>query len=52
MRTEWVSKRAGDRTQTQMHYARKGIVTEEMAYVAAREKVDPALVRARSRAAA
>jgi phosphomethylpyrimidine synthase len=28
-----------------MHYARQGIVTEEMAYVAAREKTEPALVR-------
>jgi len=28
-----------------MHYARQGIVTEEMAYVAAREKVEPVLVR-------
>ena len=45
MRSEWVSRRAGDRTKTQMHYARQGLVTEEMAYVAAREKVEPALVR-------
>jgi phosphomethylpyrimidine synthase len=28
-----------------MHYARQGIVTEEMAYVGAREKVEPELVR-------
>jgi phosphomethylpyrimidine synthase len=45
MRSEWVSRRAGDRTKTQMHYARQGIVTEEMAYVGAREKVEPELVR-------
>ena len=45
MRTEWVSRRAGDRTKTQMHYARQGITTEEMAYVAARERVEPTLVR-------
>jgi hypothetical protein len=45
MRTEWVSRRAGDRNKTQMHYARKGVVTEEMAYVAEREKVAPELVR-------
>jgi phosphomethylpyrimidine synthase len=31
---------------TQMHYARKGIVTEEMEFVALREGVDPELVRA------
>src|SRR5580693_2171615 len=45
MRTEWVARRLGDRTKTQMHYARKGVVTEEMAYVAAREKVEATLVR-------
>jgi phosphomethylpyrimidine synthase len=28
-----------------MHYARQGVVTEEMAYVAAREKVEPTIVR-------
>jgi len=31
---------------TQMHYARKGLVTEEMAFVAARERVTAELVRA------
>jgi phosphomethylpyrimidine synthase len=45
MRTEWVSRRAGDAIKTQMHYARQGLVTEEMAYVAARERVEPTLVR-------
>jgi len=45
MRTEWLSRRAGEGPKTQMHYARQGIVTEEMAYVAAREKVEPTLVR-------
>jgi phosphomethylpyrimidine synthase len=45
MRSEWLARRAGDRNKTQMHYARRGIVTEEMAYVAAREKVEPTLVR-------
>jgi phosphomethylpyrimidine synthase len=28
-----------------MHYARKGLVTEEMAYIAARERVEPTMVR-------
>jgi phosphomethylpyrimidine synthase len=28
-----------------MHYARKGLITEEMEYVARREKVSPALIR-------
>jgi phosphomethylpyrimidine synthase len=46
MRTEWVSKRAGDPIKTQMHYARRGVVTEEMRYVAERERVAAELVRA------
>ena len=33
------------RNLSQMHFARKGIVTEEMDYVARREKLDPELVR-------
>jgi len=45
MRTEWIEKRKTDTIRTQMHYARKGIVTEEMAYVARREKLAPELVR-------
>ena len=45
MRTEWVKKREGDTNRSQMHYARKGVLTEEMAYVAQREKVAPEIVR-------
>jgi len=45
MRTEWVAKRKPDAVRTQMHYARKGMVTEEMEYVARREKLAPELVR-------
>jgi phosphomethylpyrimidine synthase len=45
IRTSWVDKRRGQKNVTQMHFARKGIVTEEMAYVANREKVEPELVR-------
>src|SRR5437867_455312 len=44
MRSEWVRSRTGDNV-TQLHYARKGIVTEEMAHVAKREQLDSALVR-------
>jgi phosphomethylpyrimidine synthase len=44
-RSEWVDKRRGHENVSQMHYARKGLVTEEMQYVAAREKVDAELVR-------
>jgi phosphomethylpyrimidine synthase len=47
LREQWVRAREarGDKCFTQMHYARRGIVTEEMAFVAAREGVDPELVR-------
>ncbi|MBL8600738.1 MAG: phosphomethylpyrimidine synthase ThiC [Myxococcales bacterium] len=45
MRKEWVSRRAGDTVKTQMFYARKGIITDEMAFVAHREDVAPTLVR-------
>ena len=45
MRTEWVEKRKNDPVRTQMHYARKGIVTEEMEYVARRENLAPEMVR-------
>src|SRR5207247_7925457 len=44
MRTEWLRSRTGDNV-TQLHYARKGVVTEEMTYVARREGLDPGLVR-------
>src|SRR6187431_1815557 len=45
LRSEWVSKRAGSPNQSQMYFARKGVLTEEMAYVALREKLEPELVR-------
>ena len=45
MRSEWIRGRKNGSCVTQMHWARKGIVTEEMAYVAKREKVAPELVR-------
>ena len=47
-RREWVAAREqrGDTNFSQMHYARKGMVTEEMAYVAARENLDVEVVRA------
>jgi phosphomethylpyrimidine synthase len=45
MRTEWVKKRRGEECVTQMHYARQGRITEEMEYVARREKLDPERVR-------
>src|SRR6201987_4954290 len=50
MRDAWVEKReasmnGGVRNFSQMHYARKGVITEEMEYVARREKLEPELVR-------
>jgi phosphomethylpyrimidine synthase len=45
MRTGWVAKREQDKIRTQMHYARKGMVTEEMQYVAQRERIEPELIR-------
>ncbi|HQY62443.1 MAG: phosphomethylpyrimidine synthase ThiC [Myxococcales bacterium] len=46
MRATWVAPREGQPNVTQMHYARQGIVTEEMHFVATRERVLPELVRA------
>jgi len=45
MRTDWVAKRQDDKIRTQMHYARQGVTTEEMHYVAKREKLTPDTVR-------
>ena len=47
-RQAWQGERRAPRRGeniTQMHYARKGIITKEMAYVAVRESCDPELVR-------
>jgi phosphomethylpyrimidine synthase len=50
-RAEWITRRraaaaeTGDSNMSQMHFARKGLITEEMVYVAEREKLDPAHIR-------
>uniref|UniRef100_A0A7S1TE19 ThiC-associated domain-containing protein n=1 Tax=Compsopogon caeruleus TaxID=31354 RepID=A0A7S1TE19_9RHOD len=46
-RASWIRRREerGDRVFTQMHYARKGMITEEMLYCAVREGLDPEFVR-------
>src|ERR1700761_1750565 len=50
-RAEWIVKRkaeaarTGDTNMSQMHFARGGVVTEEMQYVATGEKIAPELVR-------
>ena len=47
LRSEWIARRErrGDECFTQMHYAKRGVITEEMAYVAAREGMDAEFVR-------
>ncbi len=45
MRSQWVSERKNDKVRTQMHYAKKGIITKEMEYVAKIEDILPELVR-------
>lgn len=45
MRTEWLKKRTDKPTRTQIHYARSGIVTEEMEFVAKKENLSPEFVR-------
>jgi phosphomethylpyrimidine synthase len=45
MRTEWISPRLNDSIRTQMHYARQGVITQEMEYVARRERVTGELIR-------
>ncbi|CAM9443397.1 unnamed protein product [Chrysoparadoxa australica] len=45
LREQWVAPRTSDERCTQMHYAKKGIITEEMAFCAAREGMDPEFVR-------
>ena len=52
MRTQWVEKRWSDSVRTQMHYARKAMVTEEMEYVANREQICPGWSATKSRAGA
>ena len=47
-RAEWLAKRKAENKDgnfSQMHYARQGLITDEMGYVAHREKVKPELVR-------
>jgi phosphomethylpyrimidine synthase len=47
LRQQWVDERIvkGGASRTQMHYAKKGEITKEMAFVAAREGMDPEFVR-------
>jgi phosphomethylpyrimidine synthase len=48
LRAGWIAKRKSENTDgnfSQMRYARRGLVTEEMQYIAQREKIAPELVR-------
>ena len=46
LRKEWIEAREGKHERyTQMHFARKGMITEEMLFCAEREGVDPEFVR-------
>src|SRR5437660_8972301 len=47
-RTEWLAKRKAGNTDgnfSQMHYARQGVITDEMQFIAHKEKLTPELVR-------
>jgi phosphomethylpyrimidine synthase len=47
-RAEWIARRKSENADgnfSQMHFARQGMVTEEMQYIALREKIAPELVR-------
>jgi phosphomethylpyrimidine synthase len=46
LRQSWIEAREGKHERyTQMHFAKKGLITEEMLFCAEREGVDPELVR-------
>ncbi|MGO9893782.1 MAG: phosphomethylpyrimidine synthase ThiC [Bryobacteraceae bacterium] len=45
MRSPWITPRLNDPIRTQMYYARQGVVTQEMEYIAKREHVTPELIR-------
>jgi phosphomethylpyrimidine synthase len=47
LRQEWIERRRpkSDGNFSQMHYARKGMITEEMLFVAEREQLAPEVVR-------
>ncbi len=46
MRSEWVAERSDDPVRTQMFYARRGVITQEMEFVARRERLEPETIRA------
>jgi phosphomethylpyrimidine synthase len=44
-RAPWVAKRAADSIPTQLFYARQGLITEEMRYIADKERIDAESIR-------
>jgi phosphomethylpyrimidine synthase len=45
MRSQWITPRLNDPIRTQMYYARQGVITQEMEYIAKREHVTGELIR-------
>ncbi len=45
MREKWLKARESDKVRTQMYYAKQGIITEEMKYIAKIENLKPEFVR-------
>lgn len=45
MRKQWIESRRNDKIKTQLHYAKKGIVTPEMEYIANKEGISSETVR-------
>ncbi len=45
MRSPWITPRLKDPIRTQMYYARQGVITQEMEYIAKREHVTGELIR-------
>ena len=45
MRKSWTEKRKNDLNKSQMHYAKQGLVTEEMEHIAKVEDLEPEFVR-------
>ena len=44
MRTQWIQKRENDTIKTQLYYAKKSIITEEMQYIANIENISAQVV--------
>ena len=44
MRATWVESRKSQANVSQMHYARQGVITEEMAHGAKRENLPESLI--------